>query len=318
MVAEKYQTLEKLYQLLLAKQIQAVDELLTQLQLTENELLSHVAELKTMGLEVFANSKSIRLDSTIDTIDINYLHQQLKSKQINKPLSYYFTAKSSNLLARQNKTPVIVLCDHQTQGKGRQNKAWLTPLGQSIAISISHQFNLGLSTLTGLNIAIAVAVIDCIEQFGEHQLSLKWPNDVIGKKGKVAGILIEASGNSQMSFVVIGIGINWNLSQKLLDGIEQECMNLELDQVTRNEFIVALVNQIEKQLAEFAQNQLENTIHRWHKYDGFVGKDIQIIQEGQSQKARYLQVDANGYLQVEINGTIKPLATGVVSIRKVD
>ena len=66
-----------------------------------------------------------------------------------------------------------------------------------------------------------MAILRTLTHFGQTGLGLKWPNDVIGKDGKAAGILIEATGSSKKSIdVIIGIGINWTVSQKLFEIVE--------------------------------------------------------------------------------------------------
>jgi BirA family biotin operon repressor/biotin-[acetyl-CoA-carboxylase] ligase len=313
-----YPQLENLfYSLVNTPQIE-INDLSTSLQLDVDSVLSLISTLNSMGLSIQILSNMIILQQKIDAIDSQALLTQLKSNHIEKPLHYHFASHSTNQLARENNTASIYISDYQYAGKGRRKKQWLTPLAQSVAISISHDFKFSLQSLTGLNIAIGVAIINTASSFGYHHLGLKWPNDVLANKGKVAGILIEASGNTKNCRAIIGIGLNWNIRQELLDTIEQDCCNIEINTTTRTEFIAQLIIQVNKVLSEFTDYGLKNLLPKWQTSDLFTGHNINILQNDTIKKAQYLAVNLDGSLQVNIDEHIQTIASGEVSIRKSD
>ena len=315
---QKHKNLNLLFQALLANPILKLRHLSKELKQTKAELVANLKALESMGLSLQYTNMGVKLSHSIDAIDLSELQIQLTLNNIEKPLHYSFSTASTNQLASNNKTPSIYITDYQSQGKGRQNKTWVTPLGQSVALSISHAFNCGLGEMSGLNIAIGVSIVQTIEQLGGKALGLKWPNDVLGNDGKVAGILIEASGNNKSCFVVIGVGINWNIQQSILDSIERKCMNIGLIGVSRTYFIATLIFNIHQIIQEFSKHKLKNIISIWKKYDCYVGENINVIQENMTKSAKYLSVDTQGYLRVEMQGEVKQLASGEVTIRKVD
>ncbi len=320
--------LYQLYQFLLENPIQYLSDLEASLGVPKQDLVSHFKTLESMGLDFFYSNEKVELNHSIDAINLKFLQEELILKNIEKPIHYSFTTTSTNQLASNNKIPSIYITDSQSKGKGRQNKTWVTPLGQSVAISISHAFNCGLSEISGLNIAIGVAIINTIEQFedkggkGVKKIGLKWPNDVIGEKGKIAGILIEASGNNKSCFVVIGIGLNWNVRQSILDKVDRKCMNLGLKGVSRTQFLAALIINVDLLIQEFIQHKLKNIVPIWKKYDCYKGKTINVIQDKTVKSAKYNGINSQGYLSVEMQGRTKLLASGevtpYVTIRKVE
>ena len=321
MVDQKHKTLndpklESLFYLLVKTPQIKIDEISARLQIDVACVLSMVSTLKSMGLSVQILSNKIVLQQKIDAIDNKALLAQLTKNHIEKPLHYHFTSASTNQLARENKYPSIYISDYQFAGKGRRKKQWLTPLAQSIALSISHDFNFSLQKLTGLNIAIGVAIINTANYFACHHLGLKWPNDVLAIKGKVAGILIEASGNTQNCRAIIGIGLNWNIRQELLDSIEQDCCNIEINTVSRTEFIAQLIIQVDKVLSEFTDHGLRNLLPKWQSCDLFAGHNINILQNDTIKTAQYIGVNLDGALDVKIDGHAQTIASGEVSIRK--
>jgi BirA family biotin operon repressor/biotin-[acetyl-CoA-carboxylase] ligase len=308
--------LEKFYCLLLENPKTNTSKLIDSLKLTTNKLEKLLGQLQDMGLKIHSNNTVVELKQKLSPINIEVLEGLLK--HINKPIHYIFSTDSTNQLAKQDANPAIYITDHQSAGRGRQAKQWLTPLGQSIALSINHEFKCALKDLSGLNIVIGVALIKTAQKLGNSHLSLKWPNDVLGTEGKVAGILIEASGNKKQSKATIGIGINWQIRDSLLDSIDQPCMNIDIAQNDRTDFIASLILEIETQLQEFSTNRLKNIQAIWNKFDAYSNKEITIRQGNQSHQAQYIGIDQSGCLKIQTNGTIKTLASGEVSIRKVD
>jgi BirA family transcriptional regulator, biotin operon repressor / biotin---[acetyl-CoA-carboxylase] ligase len=105
----------------------------------------------------------------------------------------------------------VVFTRKQTAGRGQDGRIWHSPSGVLTASFVLRQ--LPSAQLPGLPLAIGLAVIYAIEDllpYLQGQLELKWPNDVLCKERKLAGILCEAtsSHNAQHSNVVIGIGLN--------------------------------------------------------------------------------------------------------------
>ena len=313
---QQNKNLEKLY-IALLKSPQVNSEQLAH-ELSVNNISHLVACLRQMGLDIDQDNHLICLKQKVEKPDMALIVNQLKLAQINKPVHYLFTTSSTNKIARENKQAAIYIADHQSAGHGRAAKQWLTPLGQSIALTLSHNFDLGLSHLSGLNIAIAVAIIQAIKKCGYNHIGLKWPNDLLGSAGKVAGILIEITGNSSSCQAHIGIGINWQIRQNLLDTIEQDCMNIGIDNHSKSEFIVMLIIELENILQEFSTNKLNNIIKTWRQYDALVGKKINIIRDDKIIPAEYIGINEQGLLSVKLNQEIKTLASGEVSIRKVD
>ncbi|MCF6289088.1 MAG: biotin--[acetyl-CoA-carboxylase] ligase [Proteobacteria bacterium] len=300
---------------------------------TENipqQLLSKLPQLTEMGLDIEQTSKYIKVKHKIEYIDAEKLAQELQMLEINKPLQYYFTTSSTNLLAKKIKKPVIILAEHQSLGQGRKAKQWLSPLGQSIAISINHSFDFGLNKLAGLNIAVGVALINAAKKCGKTDLGLKWPNDIMDimsvktanqtkakVKAKVAGILIEATGNAKQTHVSIGLGINWHVRKSLLDSIPQACNNIGITHYAKTEFIKTLIIEIEKIFIEFSHHQIKHILPIWHTHDIFTDKQICVIDQHTTYPAKYLRVDKQGMLTVVVNNKIKTIASGEVSITQI-
>ncbi len=310
--------LEQLFGLLIENDNISIQQLSEKMATSAGTIIELGLGLEEMGLELQIDKEKIKRVNGADKINIDYIADVCQQHNIKKSLHYHFSTASTNQLARETTDASIHIAEHQSAGRGRLARKWITPVGQSIALSISHDFEIGLDQLAGLNIVIGVAIIETIEQYGCQDFQLKWPNDVIGSQGKAAGILIEASGNSVKCRVIIGVGINWHVRASLLATIEQNCMNITINQCDRNVFISSLINNIENRLKIFTQTKLKYIAPIWHKNDAFIGKYVNVINKNETQKALYLGIDEHGMLKIEIDQQIKLLASGEVSIRNID
>ena len=106
---------------------------------------------------------------------------------------------------------VLVVADHQTQGRGQYERNWEATAGQNLTFSLVFEPATG-SRLTVLSLACALAVAEvCGTESGVGHPVLKWPNDILVRDRKIGGILTEAIFNGNViERVVIGIGINVN------------------------------------------------------------------------------------------------------------
>jgi len=108
---------------------------------------------------------------------------------------------------------LAVVADLQTSGRGRRGRAWISPAGVNLAVSIGLRPRLEGRLIGLLGIAAALAVRDaCAGVAPEADLLIRWPNDVVTDGGdKVAGLLVEtAVGDGRLMEAVIGIGVNVN------------------------------------------------------------------------------------------------------------
>ncbi|MEO0570422.1 MAG: biotin--[acetyl-CoA-carboxylase] ligase [Bacteroidota bacterium] len=132
----------------------------------------------------------IKLDATASTN--GYLKSLVKEKQLED-----FT---------------VVICEHQTQGRGQKGNQWVSEKGKNLTISILKKINsLEAHQSFGLNCLVSLAVHDVLNELLIPKVKVKWPNDIMSGNKKLCGILIENSiSGSQIKQSIIGIGLNVN------------------------------------------------------------------------------------------------------------
>ena len=108
---------------------------------------------------------------------------------------------------------LAVVADHQQAGRGRRGRAWLSPPGVNLMVSVALHPRLDPRHAGLLGLAAAVAVCDaCAAAVPGLPLGIRWPNDVVASDGlKVAGLLVETTlASDRLADAVIGTGINVN------------------------------------------------------------------------------------------------------------
>ena len=99
----------------------------------------------------------------------------------------------------------VATADFQTSGRGRLGRSWEAPPGEALLASVLLKPP-GTRPLPQLALVAGVAVADALERLTGLAVQIKWPNDVMLRRAKVAGILAEARDGA----VVLGLGINLN------------------------------------------------------------------------------------------------------------
>ena len=162
---------------------------------------------------------------------------------------------------------------------------------------------------------MGIAVANTLEKLGVKDVGLKWPNDVFVGGRKVAGILLELSGEATTSWsVVCGIGLNVLMTEKEGETIGQEWVSLSaFVECSRNVVAAELFNQLIEVMEEFKCGSFSDFIARWEHYDILRGKEVVVLPG--TTTGRVVGVNAQGALLVS-NGEEYIVTAGEVSVRR--
>jgi BirA family transcriptional regulator, biotin operon repressor / biotin---[acetyl-CoA-carboxylase] ligase len=231
------------------------------------------------------------------------------------------SAPSTNTLllqrAAQGAASTLPLAaEWQSGGRGRQGRIWHSGLGNALTFSLLWRFDCGLAGLSGLSLATGVALMRALHGLGISGAQLKWPNDVLGAGGKIAGILIEAQGDMLgPSAVVIGIGINLALPQEIVQRIDQPVSDLsQLTSVLpeRNLLLATVLRELAIVLREFSAAGFAGLREEWEGYHLYQNKAVQLLlPDGKVIQGVVRGVNQDGALTVEI----KSAASGNTEMR---
>lgn len=318
--------------------------------LTRSGIWKIVKQFKTWGIEIDSiTNKGYRIPGGLELLDpekIRALIEPAQQVKLNN-LEIFNTITSTNdyLLnhsSEKKEETIACFAERQTQGKGRRGRAWISPFAKNIYLSLLWHFPSDPSTLSGLSLAVALAVVSALKEYGvTKHIRVKWPNDVLWKNQKLAGILIELSCEAHNTCrTVIGIGINLDMSsfsgdeisqpwidiKTILQDIQQEqaiSSKMSTDNVckatsiNRNTFAGTLLNELIKTVILFQNEGLTPLIPLWQTLDITFGKIITIQTPTTVITGISRGIDAHGHFLLEnSNGEIKSYSSGEISIMK--
>jgi BirA family transcriptional regulator, biotin operon repressor / biotin---[acetyl-CoA-carboxylase] ligase len=135
--------------------------------------------------------------------------EPLLTGRFGRPYVYRDVVESTQgLLEASGPEGAAAVAEEQTAGRGRQGRTWAAPRGAAILCSVLLRPPPG-GRIQELSLVAGVAVANTVEATLDLAPQIKWPNDVLVDRRKVAGILAEARGDS----VVVGVGMNVNQSR---------------------------------------------------------------------------------------------------------
>lgn len=215
----------------------------------------------------------------------------------------------------------VLAAELQTAGRGRRGKAWHSELGSALTFSLLWRFESGLNSLSGLSLAVGVAVVRALNKLSINDIQLKWPNDIFSQQGKLGGVLIEAQGDMLgPSSVVIGIGLNYNLPGSLAQRIDQPASALSeicesLPQ--RNRLLAAILCEQELMLSRFAQYGFAPLRQEWERYHIYQNQQIQMqMPDGSTVTGLVNGVSDSGELHLETKHGSRKMNSGEVEVRR--
>lgn len=190
---------------------------------------------------------------------------------------------NADLLARAAglQRPLLRVALHQTAGRGRAGRSWLSAPGAALTFSLAWHFAGPLRELAGLPLAVGVALADALAAL-DMPVQLKWPNDVLRDGAKLAGVLIEtqaAPGGGV--WAVIGIGLNLLMPDDIEQRIGRKVAAAPwLAQMDRNALMARLLGALAANLDQFAQGGFAPFCARWNRLHAYQGVPVVIVDRG--------------------------------------
>jgi BirA family biotin operon repressor/biotin-[acetyl-CoA-carboxylase] ligase len=239
------------------------------------------------------------------------------------PVSILPTVDSTNAealrrLAGGQVPPFIVLAERQTSGRGRRGRNWVSPFGENLYYSLALQVDGGMRQLEGLSLVVGLALLRALRVAGVVSAGLKWPNDVLVDGRKVAGILLELSGDpADVCHVVIGIGVNVNmLADKGAIDQPWTSMRAELGGlVDRNEFVCELNRQLSLYLDLHKARGFAALRDEWQENHLWQGRSVILAMGANPVEGVVLGVDQAGAIRLRVAGVEQNFSGGELSLR---
>ena len=229
---------------------------------------------------------------------------------------------NADLLARleQLSSPLLLVAEIQTAGRGRAGRNWHSAPGATLTFSLAWRFRRPLQALLGLPLAVGVALAEALAAL-DVPVALKWPNDVLKDGKKLAGILLEtvsvpASGQGG-TWAVIGIGLNLTVPDRLEAQIGHQVADAPwLARMDRSRLLAALLNALAEALTQFEEGGFKAFMPRWNALHAHAGQMVLILDHGRVlQQGRAVGADEGGCLLLDTAAGRIAVVAGDVSLR---
>lgn len=258
-------------------------------------------------------------------IDFEKLDQKVISKIANNiglDVIWQTVSTNTDLFAIVDKVnlPRVLLAEYQSKGRGRRNDPWISPLGGGLCMSMGWQFSSLPQTIPSLGLVIGLTIIDTIETLGGRSIKIKWPNDVIFDRKKIAGSLVDLKTElSGYSYAVIGIGINILMSQEHKQEINQPVADLHDVlgvKVSRNQLAGKLINCLNQALTKFEKEGFKSFRDKFIEKDLLYGQKISITSKDSVLSGHAAGVDWDGALLLDVDGKVIRVYSGHITLIK--
>lgn len=288
-----------------------------------------IKHAESLGVAVFkVRGRGYKLPQSIELIDKNKVLQAIGEQRAWFNLQIIDEVASTNTYLMQQKGTAHATCvaaHIQTKGRGRRGRTWVSQLGASLTFSLLWRFSCGAAGLSGLSLAVGVALIRALNSLGVNNVQLKWPNDVLvldennhGKK--LAGILIELQGDLDgPSAAVIGVGINLNLPNNLLLNIDQPAVDLASIcdiKIDQSILLGTILKHLADVLSSFESNGFIGLQAEWLSYHAYQNQQVNmLLPNGTEQIGIVKNVADDGILLVETALGLQRFSAGEISLR---
>jgi BirA family transcriptional regulator, biotin operon repressor / biotin---[acetyl-CoA-carboxylase] ligase len=214
----------------------------------------------------------------------------------------------------------VCLAEHQSAGRGRRGRTWVSPFAGGLCLSLLWRYPLGPGALGGISLAAGAVVAGVLERLGVRGVGLKWPNDLLWQRRKLGGLLLEVAGETQgPSRLVVGLGLNLVMEVGSGEGIDQPWVDLREALAGRvpgrNRLAAALIEALLGMLADYGGSGPAPWLDEWARFDLPRGQPVRVEQGERTLVGEYLGIDPDGVLRLMTAEGLVRVGAGEVSLR---
>jgi BirA family biotin operon repressor/biotin-[acetyl-CoA-carboxylase] ligase len=288
--------------------------------------------LRASGIPVAVDATHLMLRADSDLIAPEWLQSEVALSTWDRVQVFGFleagsTNEEAAVLARQGaETGTVVYAEKQTAGKGRLGHTWFSPPGSGVYLSIVLRPGRPTEFWPLLSLAASVALVNALlDVWGRRllpppRIELKWPNDVLIRGRKTAGILVEAARYGTSAFVILGCGINV-AGAAVPPGLESQATAVAPEfgfPVPRRSMAAKFLTQLQEFWGMFEAGEDDSILGKYKAVSSIWNESPIWVIEGDSRRpAVTFGLAPTGGLRIRTeSGTEETLLAAEVSIRK--
>jgi len=283
-----------------------------------------LSQLQEQGLDLESrHRRGYRVPGGLDLLDKDQILQHMQQEQRVSALDVLLETDSTNRVAMERDChpgkAYVCTAEWQRQGRGRLGRTWVSPIANSIYLSLNWEFANGVGDMQGLSLAVGVAAAQTLEQLGIPGVGLKWPNDLVAN-GKLGGILIELKGDlAGPCAAVVGLGLNGAIPDSR--GAEIDIPWTDLRSLAggtlpdRNQLVAALLDNLISLLHGYPSEGLAAYQAAWNRLDQLAGQSVTVHTGREAISGIARGIDSRGALQLETSAGMQSFEGGEVSLK---
>jgi len=304
-------------------------QLAEQLKISRAAIWARIEELRSLGYEIEAGPHfGYRLVGEPDALHADDLLARLgKTKIIGRDIRVFEQTTSTNdvieKLARDGvKEGVVVFAESQTRGRGRLGRKWISPAHKGLWFSVLLRPDLRPQEATQLTVASATALRRAIQTETGLKPEIKWPNDILIRGKKVAGILTELSAElDKVRHAILGIGIDVNLDAgEFPADLKKNATSLKVETgetISRAELATAILRELDFDYARICAGRFPEVADEWEVHCTTIGKNVTVQIGGRKIRGRAESLDDDGALLLRTeHGRLETIFGGDVTLEK--
>ncbi len=304
-------------------------ELSRRLGISRAAIWARIEELRTLGYDISASPHlGYRLVSVPDVLHADDLHSRLGPvKVIGRDIRVFEKTTSTNdIIGKLGhdgvKEGIVVFAESQTKGRGRLGRVWMSPPRKGLWFSVLLRPDLRPQAATQLTIATATSLARAITLHTGIIPEIKWPNDILIRGKKVAGILTELSAElDHIREVILGIGVDVNMeASEFPADLRKIATSLRIETgqpIDRAELAVTILRELDRDYARILNGEFEVVADQWQDRCTTIGKSISVHLGNRVIRGRAESLDADGALLLRTeHGHLERIIGGDVSLEK--
>ncbi|MFL9610213.1 bifunctional biotin--[acetyl-CoA-carboxylase] ligase/biotin operon repressor BirA [Methylobacillus sp. Pita2] len=302
------------------------EDIARQFSVTRASVWNAIQAAEALGVEIFSvRGRGYRLPEPLHLLNEQAVLMALGNQQQRFKLALFDSIESTNSYLMQQAAlgaphGTVAAALLQTKGRGRRGRSWQSAFGASLTFSLLWRFQMGASALSGLSLAAGLALVRTLHQYGLRSAQLKWPNDILVRERKLAGILIELHGDMDgPSAAVIGIGLNLRLPAATRGQIDQPVTDMASHlpvEINPNDILGQLLSHLAQVLDEFEQSGFAAMREEWQSHHAFQGETVKLLfPDGREQYSNVEGIADDGVLLVRNEHGIQRFSSGEISVR---
>ncbi len=208
----------------------------------------------------------------------------------------------------------ICICNYQTRGKGRLGRQWHASPGSSLMFSLGWAPPGVVSSEVSL--VVGVALVDALRKLGVKDVGLKWPNDVLHKGRKLAGVLVESRISGKQAEFVIGVGLNVRHQLDDMNAVEQPWTDLTqmgLAEIDRQQVLIIILLELAQRFEQLNTHGFAPAREDWLACHAYQGVTMKYNYQGEARIGKVIGLDNAGALLFESEGRKMAVSSGEVS-----